>query len=93
MKRMPVFLDSFSGKVGDLTRKQKKDPMLVLEAISKDPRVSTWDMSEDNLWRTVSDLERKGFLIDESSKSVYPWCRFVITKAGRRALASNNNTR
>ena len=85
---MSVHLCSFSGSVAYLSRKQKKNPMQVLQALANDPRVSTWDMDEHNLWQTIYALVEKGLLRDETKKEVYPWCRFTVTKAGRKAIAA-----
>lgn len=79
-----IFLDSFSGSVGDLTAKQTKDEMIVLGVLAKDSMVSTFDMGEKKLYRTIDALKAKK-LIREIHKP-YPWCKFVVTKAGQKAL-------
>jgi len=84
---MNVHLCYFSGAVADLTRKQSKDSVLVLRCIDKDPMVSTWDMGEKDLWRTIYALVGQGFLKDETKKVSYPWHRFVVTKKGKKFLA------
>ena len=39
-----VFVDSFSGAVAELTRKQQADPVAVLRALQRSPMVSTWEL-------------------------------------------------
>jgi len=66
---------SFSGSVADLknTRYDKgRTEENVLKCLAKDPKVSTWDMSE-NPWlcQIINILESKGLIIVE--KAEYPW--------------------
>lgn len=82
----PAIICSFSGSVAYLKPKEKRNRMLVLKALSNDPRVSTWDMGENKLYVTVYDLVEKGFVVDRSDTVGYPWHRFEITNAGRKAL-------
>ena len=79
-----IFLDSFSGSIADLTAKQTKDEMTVLAVLAKDSMVSTFDMGEKNLWRTVDKLVKKGLV--SASILPYPWHRYVLTYAGQKAL-------
>lgn len=88
---MSVHLCSFSGSVAYLSRKQKQNPMQVLQVLANDPRVSTFDMDEHNLWQTIYALVEKGLLKDETEKEVYPWCCFAVTKAGRKAIAAEQS--
>lgn len=75
---------SFSGKVAELKPRQQRDLFLVLKVLVKNPRVSTWDMGEHNLWRTM--LELKHFGLIEDVPSDYPWDEFKVTEKGKKAL-------
>lgn len=79
-----VFLDSFSGKVAELKPRQQRDLFLVLEVLVKNPRVSTWDMGEHGLWRTMDEL--KYFRLIEGVESAYPWNEFKVTEKGKKWL-------
>jgi hypothetical protein len=81
-----VHLCSFSGTVANLTVKQKKDPLLVLQVLKTDPLVSTWDMGEHKLYRTIYDLIGRGLITDETGNMAFPWHRFPITEEGRKYL-------
>jgi hypothetical protein len=72
----------FSGAAGELTGRQKRNPMLVLQALSNDPRVSTWDM--ETLWKTIDTLKENGWIAQIVEP--YPWHRFVITEDGKNKL-------
>ena len=85
-----IFLDYFSGSVAGLKPKQRGDDKIVLETLSRDPNVSTWDMDESKrypLWKTVGRLKMLGY-IDEV-KRPYPWHRFEITELGRSFPSEN----
>lgn len=75
----PVFLDSFSGAAVEL-KPSHRTPEKVLGALSNNPRVSTWDMSE-NPWLVgcIEILKRDG-LISEDKSEPYPWHMFEIVK-------------
>lgn len=81
---MGVFLDSFSGGIGDLTARQRQQPHTVLQAIANDPNVSTWDMEPGGLWKTIRSLCERGMI--ESVEAAYPWHKYKVTEAGRREL-------
>ena len=75
-----MIIDSFSGAAADLPR-GKRTPEHVLEALRRDPRVSTWDMSEYPwLRRCIAHLKRDGLI--EDVPEGYPWLRYrVVEKA------------
>ena len=77
-------IDSFSGAAADL-KPRERNADNVLAVLAKSPRVSTWDMSELAWLRnSISDLQRRGLI--ERADEPYPWCRYVLTGAGRAAL-------
>jgi len=71
---------SFSGGVSHLKPRDQRDTMKVLAALKNDPMVSTWDMGEHGLWKTIKALEVEGLVISEPRD--YPWHKFVVTDAG-----------
>ena len=77
-----VHIDSFSGAVADLSKKEQGYPAKVISALIKSPLVSTWDMSESrNLRASLRFLLDNGMIkeLDEA----YPWHRFQITNKGK----------
>ena len=81
-----VFVDSFSGAVADLTRKQQADPVAVLRALQRSPMVSTWDLS-GSLDGVIWQLKKDGLIEDQSRAVGYPWHKFVVTPKGAERLA------
>lgn len=75
-----ILLDSFSGSVSEL-KKGSRTPEHVLAALAKDPKVSTWDMSE-NAWLWTGILNLKGRQLIVELDEPYPWHRYKLTKAG-----------
>jgi hypothetical protein len=71
---------SFSGGVAQLKPREQRDTMKVLAALKSDPMVSTFDMGEHGLWKTIQLLVINGFVISEPRE--YPWHKFVVTAAG-----------
>lgn len=72
-----IFLDTFSGAAAELKRGQRS-PENVLDALRRDPRISTWDMSEHPwLCRCIDDLKRTGSITEDKNEP-YPWHRFII---------------
>jgi len=56
----------------------------VLYALKRNPRVSTWDMSEHPwLQNIIAKLEEKQLILPVNEE--YPWHKWKITEAGNRA--------
>lgn len=71
-----IFIDSFSGPASDL-KASHRTPAKVLECLKKNPRVSTWDMSEHPwLQGCIAGLEKQGLI--KSVPEPYPWHRWEI---------------
>jgi len=70
--------------VADL-KKSMRNENGVLNALKIDPRISTWDMSE-NMWLVdiIKSLEDKGLILPVEEP--YPWHKWKITKAGKEAM-------
>ena len=80
-----IFLCSFSGVLADL-HKGKRTTENALKVLARDGMVSTFDLSEFRwLDRLVRDIEAQGLVSREILG--YPWWRFVLTDAGKAALA------
>ena len=60
-----VFVDSFSGAVAELSRKQQADQLAVLRALQRSPMVSTWDLS-GSLDGVIWQLKKDGLIEDQS---------------------------
>jgi hypothetical protein len=73
----PICADSFSGSAATL-KPGHRTPAGVLAALSKDPRISTFDMSE-LLWLRgcIDTLERTGRITEDTSEP-YPWHKFNV---------------
>jgi len=85
-----IFMDSFSGSIGELKPKQRGDLKTVLRVLLKDPNVSTWDMDEGKrypLWKTIDKLEELGYV--EEMKKPFPWHRYEVTESGKNFLSEN----
>lgn len=84
-----TFIDSFSGGVACLQRKQHRDEIAVMRALLADPKVSCFDRSEyPTLERTLRDLTKRGLLSEV--REPYPWYRFRVTPEGLEVLAAVN---
>lgn len=79
-----IHLDSFSGVAANLKPKQRQ-PLDVLGALAKDPRVSTFDMGEA-VWlrQGINSLKAQG-LITELDEP-YPWHKYALTDIGKAKL-------
>jgi hypothetical protein len=76
----PIYVDSFSGSAASLPP-SRRTPAGVLAALSKDPRISTFDMSE-LLWLRgcIDALKRTGRITEDTSEP-YPWHKFNVVEA------------
>ena len=84
MGKSAIFIDSFSGAAASLPKRQR-EPIDILRALHKHPRVSTFDMGDNVwLWRGIDSLKKQGLVrgLDEP----YPWHRYALTDAGMAAL-------
>jgi len=74
-----IFIDSFSGPASDL-KPAHRTPNRVLDALAKNPRVSTWDMSELAWLRGCIDILLRDGMVAEDKSEPYPWHRFNVVK-------------
>ncbi len=82
-----IFICSFSTDIADLKRGKRTDENM-LAALSKNPRVSTFDMSEHQwLWKGLADMEKRGLIV--SQEEPYPWHKYKLTDAGQALLRPN----
>lgn len=79
-----IHICSFSGSVSELKPREKRDSIKVLRCLESDPMVSTWDMGEHGLWKTINALVVEGYL--KEIEQDYPWLKFVVTEAGINKL-------
>lgn len=70
--------DSFSGLAAELPL-SKRTPSHVLEALTRNPRVSTFDMSELPWLRGCIDSLKSSKQITEDPDEPYPWHLFYVT--------------
>lgn len=73
----PTYLDSFSGTAAELPPRYRT-PAGVLSALKKDPRVSTFDMSELPWLRGCIQTLKQQAKIEEDKTEAYPWHKFII---------------
>lgn len=84
-----VFLDSFSGAIDDMTRKDQRNAIKVLHVLAKHPRFSTFDATANNgIATTITYLFRDEYIVESRPKEEYPWHRVEITEKGKSLLAS-----
>lgn len=77
-----MHIDTFSGPAADLPRGQRT-PENVLAALKKNPRVSTFDMSECRWLRgCLDELKCRGLIVEQDEP--YPWHRFKVRDAEAR---------
>ena len=75
-----IYLDSFSGTAAQLPR-GKRTSEHVLAALRINPRVSTFDLSENKwLWRCISDLKESGQITQDEDEP-YPWHLYYVQSA------------
>lgn len=81
---MKLHVCSFSSNAAELKPKDRTSLNLLL-ALKENPRISTFDMSE-NMWLCdlVRNLEDKDYI--ETVRSSYPWHKWKVTEAGLAVL-------
>ena len=75
-----VFIDSFTGPAANLP-KGERTPDNVMEALRRNGRVSTWDMSENRWLRDCIRQLLKDARIVEINGEAYPWHRYRVLAA------------
>ena len=83
---MNIHICSFTSDVSLLRPHQKRNPIVVLQCLGHNPRVSTWEMGEHGLWKTIKALEDNGWIVEKDA--AYPWHAYEITAAGDEILAA-----
>lgn len=71
-----VHLCSFSGALGDMPVKRRRDPEAVLAVLREHPRFSVFEV-EAKLARTLDELAQRRRLKYDASEP-YPWCRVDV---------------
>ena len=72
-----TFIDSFSGSIVDIPKRDLTDET-ALVAITNDPKISTFDMSErPDIRIVIKSLMQKRKIKEVVSE--YPWHRYEIT--------------
>ena len=81
MKETRIHIDSFSGSAAEL-RPSERTPGHVLRTLARDPRVSTFDLSESRwLSGCIDALVQIGYIKPDPDEP-YPWHRYTITEKG-----------
>ncbi len=80
-----IFIDSFSNVTLANLKECARNENGVLYALKYHPRVSTWDMCE-NEWLVdiIQSLENKQLILPV--KAEYPWHEWKLTSAGEKAI-------
>ena len=85
MSETRIYIDSFSGLAAEL-RPSQRTPGHVLRTLTRDPRVSTFDLIESRwLARCIDALAQAEYIKADPSEP-YPWHRYTITDKGRKQL-------
>jgi len=87
MKETRIHIDSFSGSAAEL-RPSERTPGHVLRTLARDPRVSTFDMSESRRLAGCIDALTQAEYIKSDPSEPYPWHRYTITDKGRERLGT-----
>lgn len=88
MVTVKAFIDSFSGSIMELDKKDRTD-LNGLSALQRDPKISTWDMTEkwkdgQEVWEFVSELIQRELITE--MKSHYPWHKYKLTTKGQEFI-------
>lgn len=89
---MKFHIDSFSGSASELKGKNRTCEN-VLAALRRDPKLSTWDLSEHPwLVSIVSALKQGGHITE--APSAFPWLRYCVEAPAiplNKSTACNSN--
>lgn len=72
-----VYVDSFSGALGDLPVKQQQYADAVLDVLRRDGRFSVFDVTA-TLARTLDRLKNAGRIVYPEPQPGYPWCQATV---------------
>jgi hypothetical protein len=85
-----VYLDSFSGAIGDMTRKDQRNFLKVLGILQRHPRFSVFDCTANpEIANTMMYLNREELMEYIHPGPEYPWMECRITELGRAALSAD----
>ena len=88
---MSIYICSFTSNVSLLRLHQKRNPIVVLRCLGHNPRVSTFEIGEHGLWKTIRQLTDNGWIV--AKDTAYPWHAYEITAAGHEVLSCYSTTR
>lgn len=72
---------------------RERAPADILAVLATKPRLNVWDLCELSwLAYACNDLKRAGLVVYDHTTDGFPWCRYVITDAGRAWLAAPPET-
>ena len=87
MNETRIYIDSFSGSAAELHPSQRT-PGHVLQTLTRDPRVSTFDLSELRWLAGCIYTLTQAEYINSAPSEPYPWHRYTITDKGREQLGT-----
>lgn len=71
---------SFSGAIGDMKKKDRRDPVAVLAVLSTNPSFSVFDATEDaRIARSLTWLLDHGYIEYPKPQPTFPWSRVKLT--------------
>lgn len=68
---------SFSGPLGDMPHKLRRDQEAVLSVLLEHPRFSVFDV-DAKIGRTLEELTTRRRIRHHNEKESYPWCRVEV---------------
>ena len=84
-----MLMDSFSGAIDDMPRKDQGNAIKVLSVLSEHPRFSVFDATaNDKIAVTLTYLFREEFIVESRPKQEYPWVQIEVTEKGKALLAA-----
>lgn len=82
-----VYIDSFSGAIGDMSARDQKDELNVLAVLSKNPKFSVFDATErPAISISLDSLKESGLIEYPQPQPGFPWCRVELTDSGKELL-------
>lgn len=86
-----ILIDNFSSAIGEMKRKDQRNPLKVLRVLLAHPKFSVFEATDNRtIAKTLDGLQDQGLIehIDRETMG-YPWTKVRVTDKGHAALAAS----
>ena len=85
MSKAAIYIDTFSGALGSIPPKRRRDSAFILATLKREPWFTVFDATQHaSLARTLDAMHNAGYLDYDNKTRGFPWTRAIVTPKGEQ---------